>query len=280
MVEKDPAVGSIRSVERAFTLLDALARSDRPLTLTELSNRTDMSKATVLRFLATLEQWALTQKVNNGYQLNVGTLPLAYAFLMNDSLNRAALPVLQRVALATQETVTMYVRAGMERVVVQRVEGRTPFAHTLPVGQRLPLLLGAPGLVLAAAMKAADRYALLEHHPEVVLASGERFDRPAMEARLDQVHQQGYAISRSERLSQIFAVAAPVKTADQTVKAAVGITAHEKRITDEQVEVLIEEVMFASRAIGEASGSWSTGHQASSPQTEVTSARSTRRRPR
>lgn len=280
MVEKDPSSGSIRSVERAFTLLDVLARSERPLTLTELSVRTDMSKATVLRFLAALEQWSLTQKVQTAYQLNVGTLPLAYAFLMNDSLNRAALPVLQRVALSTQETVTLYVRAGMERVVVQRVEGRTPFAHTLPVGQRLPLLLGAPGLVLAAAMQAADRYALLELHPEVVLASGQRLDRPALEARLDQVRQQGYAISRSERLQQIFSVAAPVMAADQTVRAAVAITAHEKRVPGERGETLVEEVMRAAHTIGEASGAWSASQPASGAPTEPASTRSPRRRQR
>ena len=278
MVEKDPAAGSIRAVERAFTLLDVLARSDRPLTLTELSVRTDMSKATVIRFLAALEQWSLVQKIHTGYQLNVGTLPLAYAFLMNDSLSRAALPIMQQVALNSQETVTMYVRAGMERVVVQRVEGRTPFAHTLPVGQRLPLLLGAPGLVLAAAMQAADRYALLEHHPEVVLANGQRLDRPALEARLDEVAQQGYAVSRSERIQQIFAVAAPVRTSDQSVKATISITAHERRITPEQVETLVEEVMRAARAIGEASGAWSTGHQASGTSSEPVPARRPRRR--
>jgi IclR family acetate operon transcriptional repressor len=278
MVDKDPAAGSIRAVERAFTLLDVLARSDRPLTLTELSVRTDMSKATVIRFLASLEQWSLVQKIQTGYQLDVGTLPMAYAFLMNDSLNRAALPVLQQVALNTQETVTIYVRAGMERVVVQRVEGRTPFAHTLPVGQRLPLLLGAPGLVLAASMQAADRYALLEHHPEIVLANGQRLDRAALEARLDEVAQQGYAISRSERLQQIFAVAAPIRTSDQTVKAAVGITAHEKRVTPEQVEALVEEVMRAARIIGEASGAWSTGQQVSSASVEPVSARRSRQR--
>lgn len=275
MTQKDPAAGSIRAVERAFTLLDVLARSDRPLTLTELSARADMSKATVIRFLATLEQWSLTQKVHMGYQLNVGILPLAYAFLMNDSLSRAALPVLQQVALTTQETVTLYVRAGMERVVVQRVEGRTPFAHTLPVGQRLPLLLGAPGLVLAASMQAADRYALLEHHPEVMLATGQRLDRAALEARLDEVARDGYAISRSERIQQIFAVAAPVRTADHSVKAAISITAHEKRISPEQDDTLVEEVMRAARAIGEASGAWSTGHQASP---EPAAARRSRRR--
>lgn len=268
MTEKDSTSGSIRAVERAFTLLDALARSERPLTLTELSVRTDMSKATVLRFLATLEQWCLIQKVHTGYHLDVGTLPLAYAFLMKDSLTTTALPVLQRVALSTQETVTLYVRAGMERVVVQRVEGRTPFAHTLPVGQRLPLLLGAPGLVLASAMQPADRYALMEHHPEVVLANGQHLDRPALEARLDHVRQQGYAVSRSERVNQIFAVAAPVMASDQTVKAAVAITAHEKRVSDEQAETLIEEVIRAAQTIGVVSGAWSTDNQTSSPSTE------------
>ena len=237
-----------------------------------------MSKATVLRFLASLEQWSLVQKIQTGYQLDVGTLPLAYAFLMNDSLNRAALPVLQQVALNTQETVTMYVRAGMERVVVQRVEGRTPFAHTLPVGRRLPLLLGAPGLVLAASMQAADRYALLEHHPEVVLANGQRLDRTALEARLDEVAQQGYAVSRSERLQQIFAVAAPIRTSDQTVKAAVAVTAHEKRVMSEQTETLVEEVMRAARTIGEASGAWSTGQPVSGASAEPASARRPRRR--
>lgn len=278
MTDKDPAVGSIRAVERAFTLLDVLARSDHPLTLTELSVRTEMSKATVIRFIAALEQWSLVQKIHTGYQLNVGTLPLAYAFLMNDSLNRAALPVLQQVALNTQETVTMYVRAGMERVVVQRVEGRTPFAHTLPVGQRLPLLLGAPGLVLAASMQAADRYALLEHHPDVVLATGQQLDRAAMEARLDEVARQGYAVSRSERLQHIFSAAAPVLTADQTVKAAVSITAHEKRVTPEQVETLVEEVVRAARTIGEASGAWSTSRQSAGSPAETSTARRAPRR--
>lgn len=262
MTKENPtSEGSVRSVERALSLLDTLARSDRSLTLTELSKRTGMSKATVLRLMAALEKWSFVEKIHSGYQLNVAILPLAYAFLMNNSLTRAALPVLQGLAIATRATATLYVRSGLERIVVQRVEGSDPLRHALPVGQRLPLLVGAPGVVLAAYMPGADLHALLELHPETRLATGEQLNQDQHLQRLERARQQGYVVSRSERLNHIFAAAAPVIGADGLARAAVSVTGYTHRLTPELEPQIVEDVQRASRAIAESAGAWALTEQ-------------------
>jgi IclR family acetate operon transcriptional repressor len=134
-------ISSIRSVERAFDLLEALERSRQPMRLTDLGRLTAMPKATVQRLLAVLERRGMVDRAQGRYQIGVGVIPLAHGFLLENSLAQASLPVLQELARSSGETATLYVRLGLERVVVQRVEGKDPLRYTLPIGQRLPLLL-------------------------------------------------------------------------------------------------------------------------------------------
>lgn len=243
--------GSIRSVERAFDILEALERNRQPVRLTDLARLTGMPKATVQRLLGVLERRGFADRVVGRFQIGVGVLPLSHVFLMENSLAKSALPVLQELARASQKTATLYVLHGMERVVVQRVEGKKALRYTLPIGQRLPLLLGAAGYVLAAAMSREEQEQLLDYTGDVRLCTGEVLSRRALRAKLDAVRRQGYAVSRNMRVLGNFSLAAPVVRPDGATVAAVAVTGLASQVGEGEEEALSIEVRQAAHALGE-----------------------------
>ncbi len=209
--------------------------------VSELGRAVGIPKATALRLLGVLERRGLVQKEQARYQLGAGVVPLARAFLSGSSLNRAALPLLEELALVSGETVSLFIRQGFDRVVVQRVNSPHPLCYNVRLGQRLPLHVGASGLLLAAAMPEAELQALLDQLGEVRLANGQTMTREALLARIQQVRQQGYAISREEREIGVVSVAATVMLPGRSAMAAIAVTGPPSRMTSEKIEFLVTE---------------------------------------
>jgi len=207
-----------------------------------------MHKATTQRLLNVLERRAFVQKVRGVYQLGVASLPLAHGFVMGNSLTRAAQPILQELARASGETVSLFVRLGFSRVAVQRIEARSAQRYSLPLGQRLPLHLGA-GRVLAAAMQPDELDQLLAHLGETHLATGEILDRATLLADLERIRQQGFYVASSERSLGLASVSAPVLGDDGRTLAVVCVTVPTERMADDNTRKLLVEVRHAADAI-------------------------------
>lgn len=243
---------SNRSLERALCLLSVLEESGRSLSLTEVSAAAQLHKPTTQRLLSVLERYGYVEKWQNRYYLGPAVLPLAHSYLLENELSRAALPVLQELAMASEETASVFVRLGRQRVVVQRVEGSHPLRYVLPVGKRLPLHLGV-GKVLAAALPPEAREAFLEGLGPVLLADGKQLTKADLIEEFSLVRSQGYAISRNERELGMSSVAAPVFNAFGDVVAAVSVAGSTERL-DTKMDRLIVEVRRAAAAISERLG--------------------------
>lgn len=246
---RSPAAGSVRSVERAIDLLSVLENADHPMGVTELARATAMPKATTQRLLTVLEGRGLVQKEQGRYQMGVGVVPMAHAFLLGSNLTRAALPVLQELAQATDETAALYVRHGFHRVVVHRVEGPNPLRYAMPIGQRLPLHLGAAGLVLAAAMQDDELQAMLHRLGEMQMADGRSLTREELAAKLQRARQQGFTVARDERTMGVASVAAAVVRPGKPTLAAIAVTGPPYRMGEEKIEQVSIEVRRAAQAI-------------------------------
>ncbi|MDQ6672476.1 MAG: IclR family transcriptional regulator [Chloroflexota bacterium] len=241
-------IRSVRAVERALDLLNVLEASGRPMRLTEVARVAEMHKATTQRLLNVLERRAFVQKVRGVYQVGVASLPLAHAFVMGNSLTRAAQSILQELGSASGETVSVFVRLGFSRVAVQRIEANAAPRYSLPLGQRLPLHLGA-GRVLAAAMDTAELAQLLAELGEIRLATGEVLDRATLLAELERIRRQGFYVASSERSLGLASVSAPVVEADGRTLAVVCVTVPTERLTEDRTRELIIAVRHAADAI-------------------------------
>lgn len=239
---------TMRSLERAIDLLEILETSRSPLRLSEVARRAGLHIATTGRILAVLERRGMVERDESGYQVGVSMLFGAHAYVMSNRMVTAARPVLQELATTTGLTSSLFIRAGWSRVVVCRVGGVRPLRYELPIGERLPLHLGA-GRVLAAGMPRDELTELLQGRTPIVTAGGRRITGKQYRAELDEARQRGYGVSRDERVVGMTSVAAPVVDREGTYVAVVQLSARSEDLPEERVEPMSIEVRQAAAAI-------------------------------
>src|SRR5262249_27008786 len=143
---------SVRLIERAMDLLECLERKRMPVGVRALEAATGIPKATAQRLLDAFEGRGYVQKDAGRYSLAPGVVRLARSYLAGDSLVTVTMPVLQSLAAMSGETCALYVRQGFDRVLVQSVASPHPLRHNTPIGERMPIHLGASGQVLSLAV--------------------------------------------------------------------------------------------------------------------------------
>jgi len=240
---------AMRSLERALHLLTIMENVGWPMTVTEIGRASQLHKATALRLLAVLEKYGLAEKRQGRYRLGVAVLPLAYSYVLHNELAQMALPVMQELAQASGETISLFIRIGFQRVSIQRVEGAHPLRHSSPsIGQRLPLHLGL-GKVLAAAMPEEELKQMLDSLDDVHFANGTRWTRKAFLADLNRIRRQGYCISSNERVMGATSVAAPIVDKDGSAIGGVGVVSSTDRMTAKNIEKFSLEIRGAAKVI-------------------------------
>lgn len=244
------ASSPMRSLERALDVLDVLTTARKPLRLSEIARLAGLHVATAQRILSVLEKRGQAAQHEQGYCIGVAGLLNAHAFSINDPFSRAARPVMQELAQATELTVSLSVRFGLHRVQIARVEGRSPLRYQLPVGERLPLHLGA-GKVLALDLSPSELDELFAGMGVIAMANGLTRTREQFQDELAQIRLQGYTVSEGERVLGTTAVAAPVCARDGAVLGslqAVGLTAD---VPADRISQLVPEVRRAVQAVAD-----------------------------
>lgn len=247
MSEPKPA-SVMRSLERAIDVLEVLEASRSPLRLSEVARRAGLHVATAQRILATLEARGRVEQGASGYRTGVSMLFGAHSYLATNPVAVSAPPVLQELAATTGLTASVFVRVGAARAVVARVEGSNPLRYMLPIGERLPLHLGA-GKVLAAFMARDELEDLFASLGDFTFANGERQTLPALLEELRQIRAQGWCESIDERVVGAASVAAPVLGAGSVHDCAVQVAGPSSDPLFEDTAQLSVEVRQAAAAL-------------------------------
>lgn len=244
------APSNMRSLDRSFDVLNVLQSANQPLRLAEIARASDLHIATAQRIINVLVTRGYAARSGDGYTAGPAALSVAHAYLITNPLSLLAQPVLQQLATTTDYTASLYVRVEYSRVLIARVESQHPLNYVLPVGERLPLHLGGAGKVFLADMEADEVDAATAGIATIQLASGDSVTAAALRADLQKIRTQGYAVSVSERTVGISSVAAPVRAADHSLVAVLGVTGPADAIDEATQKSLIAEVRRAAAALG------------------------------
>jgi len=239
---------SMRSLERAIDVLEVLDGSRHALRLSEIARRAGLPVATTQRILGVLESRGRVERDAGGYRPGVGLIFGAHAYLTSSPLIAAARPVLQDLAAETGLTASLFRRVGWSRVVLARVDGTRPLRYELPVGERLPLHLGA-GKAITAWMTSEEIDELLAQGDDLVGADGTPIDHDQFRDDLKRIRDRGFSQASGERVPGMASVAAPVIDTDGVVTAAVQVAGHQEDVPAERVDALGVEVQRAAFAI-------------------------------
>jgi len=172
VVGETSAVGGVAAVDRAIAILETLSKAKDPQSLAALARSTGLYKSTLLRLLASLIHARLVhiQPDDGRYRLGSAVTDLARAYERHLDLRRIVQGPLDRLAAATGESASFFVREGDSRVSIARAEGIQEVRGVSTAGMPLPLDRGAAGRVLSR----SDWHRPVDAETLIVATFGER----------------------------------------------------------------------------------------------------------
>ncbi|WP_436663847.1 IclR family transcriptional regulator [Alicyclobacillus acidoterrestris] len=237
MADNTTTSTTVRSVERALDILLCFAKSPRELSLSEIAREVGLHKSTAHRLLLSLQAKGFVRKQagSDKYILGWSILELLGNVYLSDELTTLALPEMTKLRDITGETVSLYIRSGIERIRIQAVESNEPIRNVAAIGQTYPLYIGASGKVLLAFADEAvvDEVFLRECLPQ-------DFSRTELLQQLDKIRSDGYAMSIQERDLGASAIAAPVFGRNHECIASLSISGPVSRFTVEKMNQCVD----------------------------------------
>ena len=146
------------SLEKANRLLLAFSEATPELGVMDLARRVGLNKSTVSRFVATLHELGLLERVDHGrkYRLGLRVFELGTLAARHRPLYAQAEPAVEKLAAQLRETVTLAVLLGRDLVFLHKAD-RGVDAASAALGRRYPAHCSASGKALLGLLPADER---------------------------------------------------------------------------------------------------------------------------
>ncbi|HEX6424702.1 MAG TPA: IclR family transcriptional regulator C-terminal domain-containing protein [Acidimicrobiales bacterium] len=242
----------VQSLERGLSVIRCFDADHARLTLTDVSNRTGLTRATARRLLLTLEALGYVSTNGRHFSLTPRVLDIGYAYLSSLNVQQIAQPFLEALSEEVNESVSITVLDGADIIYVARVPTKRIMTISLGLGSRLPAYCTSMGRVLLAELTTDQLRAIvperLEPHTERTIRS-----RDALETELATVRRQGWALVDEELEIGLRSLAAPLRDAGGRAIAAMNVSTHAGRTsTDEIHATMLPAVLRTAREVSEA----------------------------
>jgi DNA-binding IclR family transcriptional regulator len=243
----------VRVLHKTLDILEILKSRESGYTLADLTRSVALPKATVYRILATLERRGyLDRSHDSGYRLSAKMFDLQRQDSLEQTLSRAAQPVIERLVAAYKETVNLGMLNAGEVVVINTVESPLGVRMSSKIGNRRHLHTTALGKCFLAGLpdKEVSRLIRLKGLPR--LTANTIVTKGGLLAELEHVRNQGYAMDDQENELDGRCIGAPIQAADGRVLAAVSISGPVFRMDMKLAKSLAPPLKAACAEIGDA----------------------------
>jgi IclR family transcriptional regulator, acetate operon repressor len=212
---------------RGLRVLEAMAGSDQPVGVGELSRQVDLAKSTVQRLLRTLQQegWAETSKEPiTRWQLSPRLLALARRSAPSRTLREVALPHLTALGERSGETIHFSVPDGDARLVlIERVDSVHPVRTFNPIGASTAYHTSASGKAFMAALPDQEVEAMLARPLDKAMPNTVVDPKQLLHQVLE-ARERGYAVNISENRAHVCAIGSAVTDPSGRPIATVAIS--------------------------------------------------------
>lgn len=227
----------VQAFARGLSVIRAFDADNPHLTLTEVADRTGLTRATARRLLLTLVTSGYAVGDSKGFRLGPRILDLGYAYLSSLSLADAAQVVLTDVTREVGESCSACVLDGDETVYVARVSASRITAVNLRVGARLPAFHTSTGRVLLAHLPILEFEALMENRGFEKFTDRSVTDPSEIRRIVKDAQLQGWSLCDQELEIGLISIAVPLRNRGGRVIGAINVSAHASRMSADDLRV-------------------------------------------
>jgi len=241
----------VKSVLKAFQIVDALSRGDK--TLTEISQAVGLHVATARRLLVTLleTEYVRINERTKKYYLGVKFIAMGRRGDPIGNLRQIAMPYLRELMKRSNDTVNLVIEDSNQAVYIEQVECENTLRAANKVGSRAPLYCTAAGKILLAARPAAERDEYLDTVSFTSVTPKTIISRKELLTELAKVERTGIAVDNEEQMLGERCIASAVRDHEGTVLAAVSVSGPSVRLTMERLKQLRPVIFEVSSQISQ-----------------------------
>ncbi len=215
-------------IEREVNVLSFLAASERPCSVSEISEELNLAQSNIARLLWMLEELKCVVQYPDGtYSLRDEPANFGAVASHNVDLKKISQPYLFALNDITHETSGLYIREGLNDFCSDQLECNQMLRIVLPVGLKCPLWNGATGKAMLAYLEKSEVDAVINYlgrFGDIILASGKKLDLGKLLDEIDEVKQQGFAIASEERALGVVCAASPIIGRNNKVIGSICVT--------------------------------------------------------
>lgn len=238
---------SLKSVQ----VLSALAFFQKECGIHDIAELTGLSSSTIHRILCEFIGCGLAVKIRKKYHCGVMVRALFQVVTDDNYLLKASEREMDRLNDLTKETVHLIGQENCDAVYLAKREAQNQIGLRSIVGKHVPLYCTSGGKLLLAYQSGEWLQAYYDRIPLEKLTENTLVTPEALEEELARIKKQGYAVDNSEHNPDVVCVAAPVFFPDGKLACTIGVATPKYRMTDEKMQLFIQESVQSAKAITE-----------------------------
>jgi IclR family acetate operon transcriptional repressor len=252
----------IQSLDRGLVILEAVAKSSEPMSLSELTEIIGIDRSSIFRLAKTLRRrgFLAYPSGRKDFILGPALWRLAHQYDWGTMLIRVSREHLKELVARTNETAHLAIREGKQALFIDHVAANHVIAVSGQTGEMVPLYCTAHGKALLADLDQKELLSIFgtgplrTHTKETMKTVAQLAKACAL------IKAQGYAADQGEYQEGVRCVAAPIRAQNGAVVGSIGISAPLQRFSDERHGVYVAQVRAAAARISMLLDSQRTDH--------------------
>ena len=239
----------VQSLARGLAVITAFSEESPTMTLTEVAEKTGLTRATARRFLLTLESLGYVRAQGKGFSLTPLVMNLGYSYLASQGLSQIIAPHLADLSTQVHESASAAILDGGDIVYIARAAGRKIMQVQITLGTRFPAYATSMGRVLLADLDPTDSTGILEGSAPRALTANTITDVRELAKEIGRVREQGYAFVDQELEVGLRSLAVPVRDRNGRVLAAINVSTTASTPASEALGALLEPLRACAELI-------------------------------
>ena len=240
----------VSSITRVLEIIEAVSYASKPISPLELSQELDIPKPTIHRLIQNLvDEGFVTIDIGGGIIPGKRVRNLGVELWQQRLFFNERQMILQKLVDELKETCGIGVPYQMNMIYTNRAQTTLPIQIYLPVGAKSPMWCTATGKLYLSQLPRTNRDKILQNLSLDKFTKNTITDIDELNAELDRIAETGIGIDNEEFISEMVAIAVPIRDRKSRYLASLYLHAPTIRVSLDDLLAHVPRLQKAAQDI-------------------------------